>query len=73
MGSVSFHRSRGELWLRSCEFGDGERRRLRVCETFLNVIVHSISSPANTVEFLHCTDTRISDIVLTPAASHSME
>jgi hypothetical protein len=29
--------------------------------TFLNVIVHSTSSPANTVESFHCTNTRMVD------------
>ena len=72
-GRVSFHRFRGELLLRSSELGEGERCGLGACETFLNVIVHSMSSPAKTVDDFHCTDTRISDMVLTPAAIHAIE
>lgn len=38
-------------------FGDLSRPSGRA--VFLKVIVHSISSPANTVEFFHCTKTRM--------------
>jgi hypothetical protein len=37
----------------------GERPRPSGGATFLKVIVHSTSSPANTVAFFHCTNTRI--------------
>lgn len=37
----------------------GDRSRPSGGATFLNVIVHSMSSPANTVGFFHCTNTRI--------------
>jgi len=37
----------------------GERSRPSGGAMFLKVIVHSRSSPANTVEFFHCTNTRI--------------
>jgi len=37
----------------------GERSRPSGGATFLNVIVHSMSSPANTVASFHCTNTRI--------------
>jgi hypothetical protein len=37
----------------------GERSRPSGRATFLKVIVHSTSSPANTVAFFHCTNTRI--------------
>jgi hypothetical protein len=39
--------------------GLGERSRPSGGATFLNVMVHSRSSPANTVEFFHCTKTRM--------------
>lgn len=37
----------------------GERSRPSGLATFLNVIVHSMSSPANTMASFHCTNTRI--------------
>ena len=39
----------------------GERSRPSGGATFLKMIVHSISSPANTVESFHCTNTRMFD------------
>lgn len=37
----------------------GDRSRPSGNATFLKVMVHSMSSPANTVAFFHCTNTRI--------------
>jgi hypothetical protein len=39
----------------------GERSHPSGGATFLKVIVHSMASPANTVESFHCTNTRIFD------------
>jgi len=39
----------------------GERSRPSGGATFLKVMVHSMSSPANTVESFHCTNTRMFD------------
>lgn len=42
-------------------FRAGERSRPSGSATFLKVMVHSMSSPANTVASFHCTNTRIFD------------
>jgi hypothetical protein len=47
----------------------GERSRPSGGATFLKVIVHSMSSPANTVESFHCTNTRIFDADMVGRAS----
>lgn len=50
----------GSLRCRSAP-GLGDRSRPMGTATFLNVMVHSMSSPANTVESFHCTKTRMVD------------
>lgn len=45
----------------------GERSRPPGGATFLNVMVHSMSSPANTVEFFHCTKTRMFEAMVAGA------
>jgi len=71
--SVSFHLSLLGPPRSSCELGDGIRGKLCACETFSNVIVHSISSPAKTVELFHCVETWMADMILIQATDHSME
>lgn len=42
----------------------GDLSRPSGVAVFLKVIVHSMSSPANTVEFFHCTKTRMFEVMV---------
>ena len=48
---------------RSWELGNGDLGLCSTCAIFLKVMMHSRSSPANTLKLFHCTDTRMSDIM----------
>lgn len=54
-------RCRSPPWVKPFCLGAGERAGPSTGATFLKVIVHSMSSPANTVESFHCTNTRMFD------------
>jgi hypothetical protein len=47
-----------------CLVRNGERSRPLGGATFLKVMVHSMSSPANTVESFHCTNTRMFEVMV---------
>lgn len=64
-GKLSFQRSLPELATRGRELGEGELEARCLGETFLKVMMHSMSSPANILEVSHWTDTLISDMTWT--------
>lgn len=59
----SFQRPRPEEEVHSSGLSDELPRVVEHWEIFLKVIWHSMSSPAKTVEFFHCTKTRMFDIL----------